>query len=131
MVGHSVSRLRNMVVVSRDRTSSWRRRLGLSLAVAVVLGYLPYQLIDGPSARRIAELRGQLERTRAAVAALRHENAAHRQRIQALRRDARAIEEIARSELGMVRPGDIVVRLRGTVTESASRLRESGARPEQ
>ena len=43
------------------------------------------------------------------VAALRAENAALRERAEALRRDPRAIESVARETLGLMKPGEILV----------------------
>jgi cell division protein FtsB len=96
---------------------SWRRRWGGRLALAtllaVAIAYFPYQLLDGSGARRSAELADELRRTRASVAELDRANAALRLTIDALKNDPEAIVDIARDELGMVRPGELVIRLEG------------------
>jgi cell division protein FtsB len=79
--------------------------------VAGGVAYLPYQVQGGASARRLAEMRTDLERTRAAILELRLANLELRRDIAALRDDPRAIEEIARDDLGMVYPGEIVIRV--------------------
>lgn len=91
--------------------SIWIARFALAAAVAIGLAYLPYQLTGGKSARRIATLRADLARTRAAIAAARAKNASLARRIEALKNDPGAVEDIARGELGMVRPHEVVVRL--------------------
>lgn len=55
--------------------------------------------------RQGAELTESLER-------LRRENAALRERARRLREDPRAIEEVARRELGLRRPGEVIVIVR-------------------
>jgi cell division protein FtsB len=47
------------------------------------------------------------------IAALKAENAALRARAEALRHDPRAIEMVARENLGMARAGEIVIRRTG------------------
>lgn len=86
-------------------------RFVLASALATALAYLPYRLLDGSHARKAAELRTQYERTVEATRALAAENARLRREIEALRGDGAAIEDIARDELGMVRPGDIIIRI--------------------
>ena len=96
------------------RQPLWRRWVGrvvLALTLALALAYLPYQLLDGAGIRRIPKLERELADTRRDIAELRSENHLHRQQINALKNDPAAIEDIARDELGMVRPGEIVIRV--------------------
>lgn len=67
---------------------------------------------------RAAELDRELRRTRDSIDALRDENEKYRREIDALKNDPGAIEDIARSELGMVRPGDVVIRVERDAVES-------------
>lgn len=89
----------------------WSRRLLLACGVALALGYLPYRVIAAPSADRIDALATELSKTRAAIAELERDNAARRRVIEALKHDPGAIEDIARDELGMVYPGEIILRV--------------------
>jgi cell division protein FtsB len=56
-------------------------------------------------------MREELERALLATGKLRSENAELRRDISALKQDPRAIEEIARDELGMVFPDEVVIRV--------------------
>ena|SRR5438045_1408545 len=46
------------------------------------------------------------------LARLKHENAALRDRVRRLRSDPETIESVARGELGLVRPGEILVTIK-------------------
>ncbi len=96
------------------RQSLWRRwvgRVALAITIALALAYLPYHLLDGAGIRRIPKLERELAETRQAIDELHAENHLHRQQINALKNDPAAIEDLARDELGMVRPGEIVIRV--------------------
>ncbi len=101
----------------------WAARVGLAAALAISLAYVPYRLLDPVGTRQIGELRSQLRQTRARRAELEAQNAQYRREIRGLRTDPSVIEDIAREDLGMVRPDEIVIRVDG------SRLRgKAGAR---
>jgi cell division protein FtsB len=105
-----------MVRIAWDmpRRHPWATRIGLALAFAVALGYGPHRAVGGADAR-IDTLARQLDETRDAIAATERENAELRARVRALKNDPEAIEEIARRDLGLVRPGEVVVDLRGAL----------------
>lgn len=66
--------------------------------------------------RGVLHLMQQKERTaalRAELEELRSENAVLAEQIQALRSDPRAIERLAREELGLARPGETLFLVRG------------------
>ena len=86
-------------------------RLALAVMLAFALGVLPYHLLDGGGIRRIPELERELAATRAAIEALRVDNQRYREQIAALKNDPEAIEDIARDELGMVKPSELVFRV--------------------
>ena len=79
------------------------------MALAAGLAYLPYRLRDsGPSA---PQLEAELARTRAETARLRAQNARDAGEIEALRTDPAAVEDLARDDLGMVREGELIIRI--------------------
>lgn len=96
---------------SAQRWRIWAARLGLAAIIATSLAYFPYRLLDGSSARKADELNAQYRRTVAAARALSEENVRLRHEIDALERDSSALEDIARNELGMVFPGEIIIRI--------------------
>lgn len=87
----------------------WTARLGLALVVAVVIGYLPGQVLKRDP--RTAKLDRQLAEIAAEARALEAHNAALLRDIEALKTDVRAIEARARADLGMVYPDEIVLRV--------------------
>ena len=94
----------------------WSARLLAAAVFASGLAYLPYRVLDGPSADQLVELERERDRVRADIDELARENADLRRDIAALKEDPRAIEDIARDGLGMVFPGELVIRV-----EAASR----------
>jgi cell division protein FtsB len=84
----------------------WSIRLVLALVVAGAIAWIPAG--DDERAQR---LRRQLDAIRAEAATLRTRNIRMAAEVEALRTDPSAIEAHARDELGMVYPGEIVLRL--------------------
>lgn len=93
------------------RIGRWVRRIALASLLAGVLAYLPYRLLDPAGNAQIDGMRDELASVRAEIAALRDENAGLGADIRALKDDTGAVEDIARLDLGMVRPGELVIRV--------------------
>ena len=92
---------------------SWRRwttRLGAAALLAVLAAAWPYRLLGGPAADQVERMAAELERTRAAIRAQQSRIARLRREIDALLNRPGAIEDIARRELGMVMPRELVLR---------------------
>ena len=88
----------------------WIVRLGLALVVAVAIGYLPGGLLRrDPQAIKLEAQLGALDTEAHELAA---QNAALTRDIEALRNDVRAIEDRARADLGLVYPGELVLRVK-------------------
>jgi cell division protein FtsB len=88
----------------------WGTRLGLAVVVAVLLGYLPGQMLRRDP--RTVKLRAQLEQLDNEARELAVGNAALMRDIEALRTDVGAIEDRARADLGMVYPDEIVLEIK-------------------
>lgn len=81
----------------------------MAIVVAIAIGYLPGQVLrDDP---RAAKLKIQLDDLEAEARSLAAGNAALAREIQALETDVDAIEDRARADLGLVYPGEIVLRV--------------------
>jgi len=89
----------------------WAARLAAAFALAVSLAYVPYRLLDPAAKKQIYDLRHQLEQTREATAELERENLDLAREVDALRNDPSAVADIARDDLGMVREGELLIRL--------------------
>jgi cell division protein FtsB len=88
----------------------WAVRLGLALVVAVAIGYLPGGLLRRDP--RALKLETQLQQLQQESRELSASNANLARHIEALRTDVRAIEDRARADLGLVYPGEVVLRVK-------------------
>ncbi len=86
----------------------WSLRLVLAAAIAVGVGYLPYRAYGPEGLGRTWRLQRDLEGLEARNRELSEENHRLRLRVRSLREDKQAVERVARDELGLVRPEDIV-----------------------
>ena len=83
-------------------------RLALALALAIGIGYLPYRAYGPDGVARALRLEREHLQLVEDNARLRRENRSLARRIQRLKDDHRAIERVARDELGLVREQDMV-----------------------
>ena len=90
----------------------WLVRLGLAIVVAIVIGYVPGQLLSRDP--RAEKLSAQLVDLQAEAQKLAAGNATLYREVQALHSDVSAIEDRARAALGMVYPDEVVLRVRRT-----------------
>ena len=84
----------------------WSIRLVLATLVAGLIAWAPAGNDD-----RATKLRDQLESMRGEAARLRAKNTKLAAEVEALRTEPSAIEAHARDDLGMVYPGELVLRL--------------------
>ena len=93
--------------VSMREVSSnvWLLPFGL-LVLAIVT--VPVHILDDKGLPRYRSLRAQLARVDANNDKLEREVEQLRRQVERLREDPQAIERIARDELGMVRPGELI-----------------------
>ncbi len=92
---------------------TWRRwavRLGVAGLLALAAAAWPYRLFGGPASAQVERLGEDVERTRGAARDRRAQIIDLRREIDALKNQPGAIEDIARRELGMVMPGELVIR---------------------
>jgi cell division protein FtsB len=86
----------------------WTLRLATAAVLALGVGYLPYRAYGPGGVGRTLRLERDLRELEEGNRRLQEENARLRQRIRSLRDDRDAIERVARDELGLVRPEDVV-----------------------
>lgn len=85
----------------------WRWLLPLGLILGSVIA-VPVMILGEEGLPRYRRMRYELDDARAANRKLRREIAALREEIHDLRRDPEAIERIARDELGMIKPDELL-----------------------
>ncbi len=90
------------------RALRWIFRLTLAAALAVALGYLPFSAFGPDGIAQALRLEQDLSSLEQKNEELRQENRDLQRQVNSLRKDRGAIERVARDELGMVRPEDIV-----------------------
>ena len=87
----------------------WGVRCALAVAIAIAIGYVPGQVARRDP--RAAKLEAQIEELTAEAREVAARNAALRREIAALKSDIGAIEDRARTDLGMAYPDEVVLRL--------------------
>jgi len=92
----------------------WVVRLGLALVVAIAIGYVPGGVLRRDP--RAIKLEAQLGTLQSEARDLAAGNALLARDIESLRTDVRAIEDRARADLGLVYPGEVVLRIRQGTT---------------
>jgi cell division protein FtsB len=96
--------------------------------LAVLIALLSLVTVVGErGAVHLWRLRGEKNRLDEQNYQLQKENEALRQRISRIRNDNRYLEKLAREELNMVRPGEVVYRLRRSETRSPPRQNTNDA----
>jgi len=89
------------------------RRVGILLVLLLaLLAWLQYRLWFGNGGEReVADLQAQVQRQARDNTGLRERNAALAAEVQDLKSGEAAVEERARSELGMIKPGETFYRV--------------------
>jgi cell division protein FtsB len=94
--------------VERPPSSILRRRGLQLLLIFVTLVLIIDALIGDKGLTESMNARRQYRELQASLDGLRRENAALRKEVQRLNEDPAAIESLARQELGLIKPGEIV-----------------------
>jgi cell division protein FtsB len=94
----------------RDTRSgrTWILRGLAAVLLAVTFGYVPYHLYARSGYARYLELRCDLAAAKSRNTRLRAENERLAREVEALRTDSRALEQVARADMGWVKPGEIL-----------------------
>jgi cell division protein FtsB len=113
------------------RRRAWLWRCVAAGALALTFGYVPYHLYARSGFARYLRLCEDLRVVRTQNARLRAENERLARDAEAVTSDLRALERVARAELGWVLPGEVIfdlpeVRLKGG---PARRGRDEGGLP--
>lgn len=90
------------------RRRLWTFRAVAAALLALTFGYLPYLIYTHSGFAHYLRLRGDLRSIQAQNTRLRVENERLQRDIEALSSDPRALERVARAELGWVRAGEVI-----------------------
>ena len=93
-------------------TSAIRRRTVHFLLVFVTIVLVVDSLVGERGLLQSLKVRRQHSELAASVEALRHENARLREKARRLKEDPAEIESVAREELGLIRPGEMLFIIR-------------------
>jgi cell division protein FtsB len=86
----------------------WLLRMTLAVAIAIGIGYVPYRAYGPQGVGKALRLERELADLAGENAKISQENRKLRRQIDVLRSSPRAAERVARDELGLVRPEDMV-----------------------
>jgi len=94
----------------RDTRSgrTWILRGLAAVLLAATFGYVPYHLYARSGYARYLELRRDLAAAKSRNTRLRAENERLAREVEALRTDPRMMEQVARVDMGWVKPGEIL-----------------------
>ena len=84
------------------------RTLGITVLVLAALASVGF---GSQSLTRVWQMKGEVESLERQIAGLRTENAQLQSEVTKLRHDPDTLEALAREKLGMVRPGDKILKL--------------------
>jgi cell division protein FtsB len=91
------------------RSSRWTKHVIFALLTLLFVGYFPSQILA--SDPKLAGLQRQLHSLEGEITQLERDNANKSGQVEALRTSVLAIEKRARNDLGMVYPGETVIKL--------------------
>jgi cell division protein FtsB len=92
-------------------TRRWGGRLLGAAALAGALAWVPYRVYQADGYARHRQMRDQLDDLSRQNQGLRDRNQSLRREIRRLRTDPEAVGQVARDELGLVKPGEIVIQI--------------------
>jgi cell division protein FtsB len=90
-----------------------RAKIVFLLCLALAFGLLAFSLL-GPDGGAQAELRGELERLVTENVRLREQNRRLALEVEALKNRPDYLEKVARDELGLVKPDELIFQLKST-----------------
>jgi len=89
----------------------WLIRLFGAAIIAALLAYVPYVIYRGDGYVQLRKMQDELDELSRKNVELRGQNRALRREARRLRDDPAALGAVARDELGLVRPGEIVIQI--------------------
>jgi cell division protein FtsL len=98
-------------VSAEEKIWSLMRQYGRGLLGLLVLVMIVHDVFGAHGFMATQRTQNEIRKVKADLDALRKENAALAQEVKDLNSDPRLIEKIARDDLGLARPGEIIIRI--------------------
>ena len=98
-------------VPAEEKIRSLLRQYGRGLLGLVVLVMIVHDVFGTHGFLAMRRTQNEIRKVKADLEALRKENATLAQEVKDLNSDPRLIEKIARDDLGLARPGEIIIRI--------------------
>jgi cell division protein FtsL len=108
-IGKLTKKQRN--VTAEEKIRSLVRQYGRGLLGLLVLVMMVHDVFGTHGFLAMRRTQNEIRKVKANLDALRKENAALAQEVKDLNTDPRLIEKIARDDLGLARPGEIIIRI--------------------
>lgn len=98
-------------VPAEEKIRSLMRQYGRGLLGSLVLVMIVHDVFGTHGFLAMRRTQNEIRKVKADIEALSKENAALAQEVKDLNSDPRLIEKIARDDLGLARPGEIIIRI--------------------
>ena len=98
-------------VPAEEKIRSLMRQYGRGLLGLLVLVMIVHDVFGTHGFLAMRRTQNEIRKVKADIEALSKENAALAQEVKDLNNDPRLIEKIARDDLGLARPGEIIIRI--------------------
>jgi len=98
-------------VPAEEKIRSLMRQYGRGLLGLLVLVMIVHDVFGTHGFLAMRRTQNEIRKVKADIEALSKENAALAQEVKDLNSDPRLIEKIARDDLGLARPGEIIIRI--------------------
>jgi len=108
----------------QEKWSVWWAQYGRALLGICVFGLFLHDIFGTHGYLAMRRTKQDIERVQGEIARLKQENAELSEEVKALKTDPRKIESIARDELGLAKPGEVIIKI-----PKDQQLKTSGQKP--
>ena len=95
----------------QDKFSLWWSQYGRALLGVCVFGLFVHDIFGTHGYLAMRRTKQEIQRVQGEIDRLHKENAELSQEVQALKSDPHKIESIARDELGLAKPGEVIIKI--------------------
>ena len=95
----------------QEKWSVWWAQYGRAVLGICVFGLFLHDIFGTHGYLAMRRTKQDIERVQGEIARLNKENAELSQEVKALKTDPRKIESIARDELGLAKPGEVIIKI--------------------